>query len=135
MNLSCVSVGENADYELQVSPPNSNGSFCPGEVEFTCIGRNVSSALNWFINKSSIAQYVFSSLDTFPYNVNSSFNITIVNATGSIMLKYIESTWSGNFSYLRGVSIHCGRNPLFSHNFVVEGYGKYNLEIHNNPSK
>ncbi len=46
-----ISGGENARYELQVSPPNSNGSFCPGNIEFTCTGRAVSIALNWFINE------------------------------------------------------------------------------------
>ncbi len=124
--MSCISVGENAGYELQVQPPNSNGSFCPGEIELTCTGRSVTSVLNWFINESSIAEYVFTQSDHFPLNViDSSVNITIVNATGLINIEHIVSTLSGNFSYLRGVSIRCGRESMLSNNIIVEGFGEF----------
>ncbi len=124
--MSCISVGENAVYELQVQSPNSNGSFCPGEIELTCTGRSVASVLNWFINESPIAQYEFTQSDHFPLSViDSSVNITIVNATGLITIEYIVSTLSGNFSYLRGVSIRCGRDSTLSNNIIVEGYGEF----------
>ncbi len=124
--MSCISVGENAGYELQVQSPNSNGSFCPGEIELTCTGRSVASVLNWFINESSIAEYVFTQSDHFPLNViDSSVNITIVNATGLITIEYIDSTLSGKFSYLKGVSIRCGRGSMLSNNIIVEGYGEF----------
>ncbi len=125
LNLSCISGGESASYELQVSPPNSNGSFCPGNIEFTCIGRGVHIVLNWLINGSSVVQYIFHTNHHFPININNdTVNVTIVNANGSINID-IVSTLSGHFSYLRGSSIQCGRDFLLSQNIVVEGYGKF----------
>ena len=123
--LSSISGGESATYELQVSPPNSNGSFCPGNIEFTCIGRGVPIVLNWFINESSVVLYLYDDqTDMFPMNVLvSPVNVTIVSVTCSFTID-IVSTLSSNFGYLRGASIRCGRGSFMSHSTVVEGNGK-----------
>ena len=114
---------ESASYDLQAVSPNSNGSFCPGEIELTCIGRGVSIILNWFINES-MTQYIFSQTDTFPIKTKGShFNITIVSANGSLTIDYV-STLSGNFCYLNGASIQCGRDSILSNKIVVLGYSK-----------
>ena len=119
-----ISGSESATYELQVSPPNSNGSFCPGNIELTCIGRRASIAFNWFINESSVAQYVYDQRHMLPMNVLvSPVNVTIVSAIGSVAID-IVSTLSSNFSHLRGASIRCGRGSILSYSTVVEGNGK-----------
>ncbi len=72
-----------------------------------------------------VAQYIYDETDNFPTNeIDSPVNITIVNATGSSIID-IVSTLSGNFSYLEGVSIYCGRDSLLSNHIAVEGYGKF----------
>ena len=122
--LLCISGSEGSIYKLQVSPPNSNGSFCPGNIELTCIGQDASIALNWFINESSVSQYLYELTDIYPVNVMEyPVNITILSANGSIVIDY-ASTLSGNFGYLRGASIRCGRTPILSNNIMIEGYSK-----------
>ncbi len=49
--------------------------------------------------------------------------LLLFNATGSLTIDII-STLSSNFSYLRGASIRCGRDMIFSNSAIVEGYGK-----------
>ncbi len=72
-----------------------------------------------------VAQYIFVETDNFPTKIiDSPFNITIINATGSNTID-IVSTLSGNFSYLQGASIYCGRDNLLSNHIAVEGYGKF----------
>ena len=116
---------ESASYDLQAVSPNSNGSFCPGKIELTCIGRGVSIILNWFINESSVAQYIFKQTDTFPIKtIGSHFNNTIVSANGSLTIDYV-STLSGKFGYLNGASIQCGRDSILSNKIVVLGYSKF----------
>ncbi len=120
-----ISGSESATYELQVSPPNSNGSFCPGNIELTCIGRNAPIGFNWFINESSVVLYLYDDqTDMLPMNIlDYPVNITIINVTGLLTID-IVSTLSSNFSYLRGASVRCGRGSFMSYSTVVEGNGK-----------
>ena len=124
--LSCIPGGVRASYELRVSPPNSNGSFCPGNIELTCISQNAPRILNWFINGSSVAQYTFNQMDSHFINItDSSINIAIVNVTGKSSIINTVVTLSGNFSYLRGAFIQCGRDSILSDNIVVKSYSKF----------
>ncbi len=124
--LSCIPGGVSATYELRVSPPNSNGSFCPGNIEFTCISQNAPRILNWFINGSSVAQYTFNRMDNYLTNkTDSSIDIAIVNVTSKSSIIDSVLTLSGNFSYLRGSFIQCGRDSILSDNIVVESYSKF----------
>ncbi len=110
---------------MRVSPPNSNGSFCPGNIELTCISQNAPRIINWFINGSSVAQYTFNRMDNYLINItDSSINIAIVNVTGRSPTINSVLILSGNFSYLRGVSIQCGRDSILSDNIMVESYSK-----------
>ncbi len=120
--LSCIPGGVSASYELRVSPPNSNGSFCPGNIELTCISQNAPRILNWFINGSSVAQYTFNQVDSHINIMNSSINIAIVNVTSK---SSSVLTLSGNFSYLRGAFIQCGRDFILSDIIVVKSYSKF----------
>ncbi len=120
--LSCIPGGVRASYELRVSPPNSNGSFCPGNIELTCISQNAPRILNWFINGSSVAQYTFNQVDSHINIMDSSINIAIVNVTSK---SSSVLTLSGNFSYLRGAFIQCGRDSIISDNIVVKSYSKF----------
>ncbi len=124
--LSCIPGGVSASYELRVSPPNSNESFCPGNIELTCISQNAPRILNWFINGSSVAQYTFNQMDSHFINItDSSINIAIVNVTGKSSIINTVVTLSGNFSYLRGAFIQCGRDSILSDNIVVKSYSKF----------
>ncbi len=57
--------------------------------------------------------------------MDSSINIAIVNVTSKSSIINIILTLSGNFSYLKGASIQCGRNSILSDNIVVESYSKF----------
>ena len=60
------------------SDPDTNGSYCPGRVTFTCNGTNVANGLQWRIN--GITSYTFTLIrdDTnFPRTVSKRNNITI----------------------------------------------------------
>ena len=124
--LSCIPGGVSANYELRVSPPNFNESFCPGLIELTCTSQNAPRILNWFINGSSVAQYTFNQMDSHFINImDSSINIAIVNVTSKSSIINIILTLSGNFSYLKGASIQCGRDSILSDNIMVESYSKF----------
>ncbi len=56
---------------LTSSPPSSNGYFCPGPVQFTCVGTEI-DGLTWRINRTYRASYVYSSTDTYPVTLSSS---------------------------------------------------------------
>ena len=60
------------------SEPDTNGSYCPGRVTFTCNGTNVAIGLDWIIN--GITSFTFNLIrgDTnFPRTVSERNNITI----------------------------------------------------------
>ena len=89
-------------------PPLSNGYFCPGPVQFTCVGTDIFS-LTWRINNTYRKTYRFFSGDTFPLSLILSPplpDVTIVITSGSDNI--IESTLvTASVSNLRGTLIEC----------------------------
>ncbi len=89
-------------------PPSSNGYFCPGPVQFTCVGTEI-NVLTWRINNTYRVTYNFISGDTFPQPLSSSpllpdVNIMITSGSDS----RIESTLNAaSVSNLRGTLIEC----------------------------
>ncbi len=100
-------------------PPSSNGYFCPGPVEFTCVGTEISS-LTWRINNTYRGDYRYLVDDTFPQTLSLSpllpdVNIMITSGSDS----RIESTLNANVSSLRGTLIECSLET-----FTVQPQGK-----------
>ena len=88
-------------------PPSSNGYFCPGPVQFNCLGTEI-SGLTWSINNTYRGTYEFFSGDRFPLTIISSPplpNVTINITSASV--QNIESTLTANVSDLRGTLIEC----------------------------
>ncbi len=94
-------------YLTSSPPPSSNGYFCPGPVQFTCVGTEI-SILSWRINNTYIGTYRYLSGDTFPRSLSLSpllpdVNIMITSGSDS----RIESTLNANVSSLRETLIEC----------------------------
>ncbi len=95
-------------------PPSSNGYFCPGPVQFTCVGTEI-HGLAWRINNTYRGTYEFFSGDRYPRSIIVSpllldVTIIIVNASNAPFSgsgHNIESTLTANVSDLRGTLIEC----------------------------
>ena len=88
-------------------PPSSDGYYCPGPVQFTCVGTEI-PALSWRINNTYRGTYEFFSGDTFPLSILLSPplpDVTIDITTASV--QNILSTLRASVSDLRGISIEC----------------------------
>jgi len=69
---------------IVTSDPDTNGSYCPGRVTFTCNGTDVANGLQWLINGSEHYNYILSSSDNdFPKTVSNTNNITIAVISAS----------------------------------------------------
>ena len=122
---------------LSASPP-TNGSFCPGTVQFTCTGTNVAAVLEWKINGSIVTSHVFRLDDKFPLVVPpkpsapEGFKVTILAAI--LIDDYrvnITSVLRGNVADLRGSTVYCA-DPITSSNeqYCVEAQGKLLAQLH-----
>ena len=92
-------------------PPLSNGYFCPGPVQFTCVGTEI-PRLTWRINITYRGNYEFFSGDTFPLSISLApplpdVAIIITSASFSESGQNIESTLTASVSDLRGTIIEC----------------------------
>ncbi len=109
---------------LTSSPlPLSNGYFCPGRIQFICVGTEISS-LTWRINNTYRGTYVILSDDIFPQLLSLSpplpdVNIMITSGSNS----RIESTLNANVSSLRETLIECSSsvaNDRIGNNTTVQ---------------
>ena len=116
---------------LSSSPP-TNGSYCPGTVQFTCRGTDVSLILDWKIDGSIVTTYNFRRTDEFPLVVPpepsapEGIELTILATffiDGSRL--NITSVLRGNVVDLRGSIVYCA-NPIISSSerYHVEAQGK-----------
>ena len=63
---------------ILTSAPDTNGSYCPGRVIFTCSGTNVANGLEWIINGIVYSTFTLISGDTnFPRTISERNNVTI----------------------------------------------------------
>ena len=80
-------------------PPSSNGYFCPGPVQYTCVGTEI-NGLTWRIDNTYRASYVFNEGDGFPLALSLSPDLTdvtiLITSASSIGTSQnnIESTLS-----------------------------------------
>ena len=120
-------------------PPSSNGYFCPGPVQFTCVGTEIPS-LTWRINNTYRGTYEFFHVDIFPRSLSLSpplpdVNIMITSGSDS----RIESTLNANVSSLRETLIECSSavmNSRIANSTTVQelqGINSLNTEFQGNP--
>ncbi len=108
-------------------PPSSNGYFCPGPVQFTCVGTEVSD-ITWRTNSTNFVTYIYLDGDSFPQTGSLSpplpdVNIMITSGTDS----RIESTLNADVSSLRETLIECSSTTISIENSttVQERQGTY----------
>ena len=66
------------------SDPDTNGSYCPGRIIFTCAGTNVANGLQWLINGTVYDTFTLIRGDTnFPRRISdrNNINISVISAT------------------------------------------------------
>ena len=121
---------------LSSSPP-TNGSYCPGTVQFTCRGTDVSLILDWKIDGSIIATYSFRRTDEFPLVVppNQSapegVEVTILASVLDGSRQNIASVLRGNVADLRGSTVYCADSITSSNEqYYVEAQGKLLAQLH-----
>ena len=94
------------------STPYNN---CPGPVNFTCVGTEITSSLFWFVNDSEVADYGYRADHELPFvlDVDPSLDgvtaiITDVDGPTDGNLFNITSILSvGNVAALNGSSLQC----------------------------
>ena len=109
---------------LLTSSPDTNGSYCPVTVNFTCFATNEPIGLSLTLNGSIINTYAFpnSGMEMFPsvIFVNNIVTITVKNAViASSTSHNITSELSGNVSDLLGSTISCRTITTKSEEFIV----------------
>ena len=115
---------------LLTSSPNTNGSYCPVTVNFTCFGTNEPIGLSWRLNGSIINTYTFpnSGVEIFPSVVFASnvVTITVKNAVFIPPITHnITSELSGTVSDLLGSTISCRTAVIESEEFIVHFKGMW----------
>ena len=67
-----------AQFIILTSMPDTNGSYCPGQVTFTCNGTNVANGLGWVLNGILYNTFTLMCGDNnFPQLISERNNITI----------------------------------------------------------
>ncbi len=101
-------------------PPSSNGYFCPGPVQYTCVGTEISS-LTWRINNTNRGDYRYLDGDPFPQPLSLSPllpDVTITITSGND--NRIESTLNADVSSLRETLIECSSGDQIRNNTTVQ---------------
>ncbi len=113
-------------------PPSSNGYFCPGPVQFTCVGTEVSS-LTWIVNGTHAVQYSLLTGVTPPdFPLTVSLNpplpgvvVMITSASRESSGQDITSTLSASASVLSGSLLLCvADNNLIRNASIQEREGE-----------
>ena len=68
------------------SEPDTNGSYCPGQVTFTCIGTNVANGLDWVLNGTVYNTFTLMRDDNnFPRLISERNNVSISIISASLV--------------------------------------------------
>ena len=139
INIDIIIILDCQQLSLSSSPP-TNGSYCPGIVNFTCRGTNVQVILDWKIDGSIVATYIVRPADGLPLrpadkfplvvppepSAPEGFEVTILAAVlidGSHL--NITSVLRGNVADLRGSTVSCTDTRVpSSEQYYVEAQGK-----------
>ena len=75
-----------AQFVVLTSDPDTNGSYCPGRVTFTCNGTNVANGLLWIINgKVNLSFFLMPADNNFPRTVSERNNVIITVIRASLV--------------------------------------------------
>ena len=115
---------------LLTSSPDTNGSYCPVTVNFTCFATNEPIGLSWTVNGSTLNTYAFpnSGMEMFPsvIFVNNIVTITVKNVVFiPPSIHNITTELSGNVSDLIGSTISCRSVQTKSEEFIVHFKGMW----------
>ena len=112
------------------SPHNISGRLCPGTAVFTCNAMTMSNLIQLFINDTQVADYILTSGDTYPHDVQSSLPeasvmLTSVTVKANNIITYENFTLSINIQDLNqyiGNNISCGTLLQRSSAIKIESY-------------
>ncbi len=110
-------------------PPSSNGYFCPGPVQFTCVGTEIPS-LTWIVNTHSVQYSLLPGINpTFPLTVTLSpplpgVVVMITSASRGSSGQDITSTISASASVLNGSLIQCVADNIIRNASIQEREGE-----------
>ena len=103
---------------LSLTPYNP----CPGPVNFTCVGTEITSTLFWFVNGSRVATYGYNSRDVLPVDlvINPPLDgvtavITEVNRITNILFNITSIFSVSDVTVLNGAYLQCGDSNNASH--------------------
>ena len=72
------------------SQPVTSGTYCPGPVNFTCVGTDIGDSLFWLVNDSIAASYPFKAGDTYPQS------LTVTPPLDQVTIQIISVTTNAN---------------------------------------
>ena len=103
------------------SDPDSNGSYCPGPVTFTCIGTSVSNGVSWVINDTTIYTYNFQPHREMFETIVSNFTVAVVNASvaSSSSINIIFTLKADTVNSILGSIVSCRTFCCSSSNLVI----------------
>jgi len=115
------------------SDPDTNGSYCPGRVTFTCNGTDVANGLEWVISGRTYNIFTLSSGDTdFPRTVSNTSSITIrvIDASSSLVagsngINIISELSVERLNPILDGTVFCQTLAGPSEQFVVRVKGRY----------
>ncbi len=99
-------------------PPSSNGYFCPGPVQFTCVGTEI-SALSWIANDTHSVNPTYP-LTVFLGPPIPGVVVMITSASRGSSGQDITSTLSASASILSGLLLQCVANNRIIRNASIQ---------------
>ena len=95
---------------------------CPGPVNFTCVGTEVTPSLFWLVNGSLVAVYAYSSRDDLPVDLvfispldGVTAVVTEVDPTTNTLFNITSIFSVSDVTVLNGSSLQCGDSNNASH--------------------
>ncbi len=132
--LSCIIIISIAVPEITLTsspPPSSNGYFCPGPVQFTCVGTDV-PILSWIFNGTHSVQYsLLTGVNPPDFPLTVSLNpplpgvvVMITSASRGSSGQDITSTFSASASVLSGSLLLCEASNIIRNASIQEREGE-----------
>ena len=99
---------------------------CPGPVNFTCVGTEITSTLFWLVNGSLVAVYAYSSRDDLPVDLyiylplnGVTAAVTEVDFTTNNVFNTTSIFSVSNVAVLNGTSLRCGGSQNASNILMI----------------
>ena len=99
---------------------------CPGPVNFTCVGIEITPTLFWFVNGSEVADYGYRGDHVFPFVIDIdppldgvTAVITEVDRTTNNLFNITSIFSVSNVAVLNGTSLQCGDSKNASNILMI----------------